>query len=156
MCATWRCRTAQSMCGRPTASRSVSCGRRSRTPRIARRSPRSLRAGRRHPRTTGSRRPTRSTTRLSPPSPSNHGSAANRTGYANPVVDELYDKLTVTIDPAARVELHKALLQEVLGDAAIIPLYWQYNAVLALKGVHGIGGMMDNSNTWNVFTWTKD
>jgi peptide/nickel transport system substrate-binding protein len=81
---------------------------------------------------------------------------ANRAGYSNSQLDELYDKLAVAIAPADRLVVHRAMLQEAMGDVAFFPLYWQLAPVLALKGVHGIRGTIDNSNTWNVFEWTKD
>jgi ABC-type transport system substrate-binding protein len=88
--------------------------------------------------------------------PANRWTAANRSGYARPEVDALYDRLGVTIAPPERLGLHKALLAEAMGDVAIIPLYWELAPLLALRGVRGIGGMMDNTNTWNMFEWDKD
>jgi ABC-type transport system substrate-binding protein len=88
--------------------------------------------------------------------PANRWTGSNRAGYTNPAVDALYDKLAVTIAPDERLALHKALLQEVLGDVAYIPLYWEYSPILALKGVRGVGGLVDNANTWSVFEWTKE
>jgi hypothetical protein len=33
--------------------------------------------------------------------------------------------LQVTIDPRERVNLHRQLLQEQMGDVALMPLYWE-------------------------------
>jgi ABC-type transport system substrate-binding protein len=85
----------------------------------------------------------------------NRWNALNRAGYANPRLDALYDRLAVTIPPAERLAIHRAMLEEAMGDVAFIPLLWQQGPVLALKGVRGIRGMMDNSSTWNIFEWTK-
>lgn len=86
----------------------------------------------------------------------NRWSGSNRSGYNNPNVDALYDKLAITIEPNQRVDLHKQLLEEALNDVSIIPLWWEYAPILALKGVRGIGALIDTSNTWNVFEWSKD
>ncbi|MBM2810779.1 MAG: hypothetical protein HW416_1538 [Chloroflexi bacterium] len=88
--------------------------------------------------------------------PLNRWNGSNRAGYNNPRVDDLYDKLAITVNPDERVALHKTLLQEVFGDAAYIPLYWEYSVTLALKNVRGVGGLVDNSSTWNIFEWNKD
>jgi peptide/nickel transport system substrate-binding protein len=88
--------------------------------------------------------------------PTNRWNGSNRAGYTNPAVDTLYDRLANTISPQERLAVHRALLQEVFTDVAYIPLYWEYSPVLALKGVHNVGSLVDNSNTWNMFQWTKD
>ncbi len=88
--------------------------------------------------------------------PQNRWTGANRSGYRNPSLDTLYDTLQVTIDQPARSELPRSILQTVLGDVAIMPRHWTYVPVLALKGVHGVGGTVGNTNTWNIFEWTKD
>ncbi|MBM2811099.1 MAG: bac 5 protein [Chloroflexi bacterium] len=73
-------------------------------------------------------------------SPANRWTGTNRSGYASPAVDAIYDKLIITIAPAERTALHRALLQEAMGDVAIIPLYFEVAPTLMLKGVHGITG----------------
>src|SRR5581483_10567321 len=88
--------------------------------------------------------------------PENRWTGANRTGYANPVVDDLYDRLRVTIEPDARVSLVRSLLQELLGDVAFIPLYASYQPSLVRQGVHGVPGIANSTNTWNIIQWTKD
>jgi peptide/nickel transport system substrate-binding protein len=86
----------------------------------------------------------------------NRWAATNRSGYNNPALDKLYDRLAVTIAPSERLEIQRAMAQEALGDVAIIPMYFNVAPVLSLKGVRGIGGMVDNSNAWNAFEWDKD
>jgi peptide/nickel transport system substrate-binding protein len=59
------------------------------------------------------------------PTAANNWTGSNRGGYVNPRVDALLDRLVGTIDPAQRVQLHRELLQEQMGDVALMPLYWR-------------------------------
>jgi ABC-type transport system substrate-binding protein len=59
----------------------------------------------------------------------------NKGGYSNPKVDAILDGLQVTIDPRERIALHRALLQEQMGDVALMPLYWEYAPIFMRKGV---------------------
>jgi len=69
-------------------------------------------------------------------------------------VDALIERLAVTIDPRETVPLHRQLLQEGLGDVALIPLYFDVDAIVMLKGVKGpIGGTYVE---WNFFEWDKE
>jgi peptide/nickel transport system substrate-binding protein len=79
----------------------------------------------------------------------------NRGGYSNPIADSIVDQLAVTIDPRQRVVLHRQLLQEMLTDVALIPLYWEVAPVLAVKGVqtHRMAG---TNATWNFIGWNRD
>ena len=52
--------------------------------------------------------------------------------------DAILDRLVVTVDPAARLPLHRELLREQMGEVALMPLYWNADPVLALKGLTGI------------------
>lgn len=56
-----------------------------------------------------------------------------------------------TIAPAARLPLHRELLQEQLGNLVIMPLYWEYNPFFVVRGVTGI----KNGGAWNIFQWDK-
>jgi peptide/nickel transport system substrate-binding protein len=85
-------------------------------------------------------------------SASNRWSGSNRGGYSNPRVDALLERLGVTIEPSERLSLHHALLQEQMGDVALMPLYWRADMALALKRVHGVVGR----TTWNVHEWRRD
>lgn len=75
----------------------------------------------------------------------------NRGGYSNPAVDALLDRLVVTVAPDERLRLHRELLREQMADIGLMPLYWQVNPVLALKGVKGF-----DLDTWNFFGWDKE
>jgi len=79
-------------------------------------------------------------------------SGRNRGGYANPRVDTLLDQLNSTIPSEQRVPLHQALLQEKLGDAAIMLLYWEYDPYFVSKSIRGpVGG-----EAWNFWEWDKE
>jgi len=84
-------------------------------------------------------------------SEANRWSGRNRGGFANRRVDGLLDQLQVTIDPGPRLALHGELLREVLTDIARMPLYWDVDPVLYLKGVTGIQGR----RPWNLLEWDK-
>ena len=86
---------------------------------------------------------------------SNRWAARNRVGYNNPRVDSLLDRLVTTIDAGARLQLHRELLQEQMGDVAIMPLYWDVAPLIMAKGVSGpIGG--GGRVIPNFFGWRKD
>jgi peptide/nickel transport system substrate-binding protein len=81
---------------------------------------------------------------------------SNRGGYNNPKVDELLDRLVVTISPAERLVLHRQLLHEQLGDVALMPLYYDLDPTLTLKGVRGVTTPRGAVNLANVLAWDKD
>jgi peptide/nickel transport system substrate-binding protein len=81
---------------------------------------------------------------------------ANRGGYSNPKVDELLDRLVVTIAPTERLALHKQLLAEQLGDVALMPLYWDLDPVILLNGVRGVTTANGAVNLANVMAWDKE
>lgn len=84
--------------------------------------------------------------------PSNRWSGRNRSAYENPRVDSLLEQLAATIESRRQISLHRELLQEALGDLAIMPLYWEVVPVLAVSGVKGIKG----DDTWNISEWRKE
>lgn len=88
-------------------------------------------------------------------SEANRWTGPNRSGYAKPRVDEVLDRLAVTIDPLERITLHRQLLQEQMGDVALMPLYWIADPVLALRGVKGIQENSTVESTWNISQWDK-
>ena len=79
----------------------------------------------------------------------------NKGGYTNPRLDVLLDRLETTIDPQERVSIHRQLLQEGLGDVAVMLLYWQTVPVLALKGVRSHPVAPDHV-AWDFFSWDKE
>lgn len=87
-------------------------------------------------------------------SAANRWTGRNRGGYINQQVDALLEKLAVTIDPSEALPLHRQLLQEMMNDVAFMPLYFDINSIVMLKGVKGpIGG---TSLDWNFFEWDKE
>jgi peptide/nickel transport system substrate-binding protein len=90
------------------------------------------------------------------PSAQNRWSGSNYGGYSNPRVDALLDRLTVTVNPAERLPLQRELVQELMTDVAIWPLYWDMTNVIALKGVKGIASGEGTYHTWNFFEWDKE
>jgi peptide/nickel transport system substrate-binding protein len=85
--------------------------------------------------------------------PENRYTAPNRGGYENPRVNALYDELTTTIDPRARTPIEQQLVQEVMGQLVLMPLYWETNPVLKLKGVKDHRG--NGQWTWFFFEYDK-
>ena len=89
-------------------------------------------------------------------------SAANRWGgrnanaYVNPTMDALIDRLAVTIEPTQHVELERQLLQIVMGDVAMMPLFWRVDPYLFLNGIKGIVGSPVLEATWNVYEWDRE
>jgi peptide/nickel transport system substrate-binding protein len=86
--------------------------------------------------------------------PETRWTGPNRGGYNNPRVDAILDKLVVTIDPREQLTLHRQLLQEQMGDIAIMPLYWEVSPILMLKGISG-PRMAYNATTFNMWEWTR-
>ena len=85
----------------------------------------------------------------------NRWTGRNRGGYSNPTVDALLDRMNVTIDARERLDLHRQLLQEQMGDVAVYPLYWEVAPILMLKGINGPRAVR-NQVTVNIFDWTKE
>jgi peptide/nickel transport system substrate-binding protein len=81
----------------------------------------------------------------------NRWNGSNRGGYSNPRVDALYDRLAITIEPGARLELTRQLLSETMSDVALMPLYWSTKVWLAVADVRGI----KDGGTWNAFEWDR-
>lgn len=68
-------------------------------------------------------------------SPANRWNGSNNGGYRNPRVDILQDRLDATVAPSERVALIRDLVREVMGEAALVPLYFQTDVIPMLKGV---------------------
>jgi peptide/nickel transport system substrate-binding protein len=87
-------------------------------------------------------------------SPANRWTGKNRGGYINARVDDILDKLLVTIDPKTRLSLQGQLLREQMGDVALAPLYWEVLPILMVQGVTG-PKQVRNEATGNIFDWDK-
>jgi len=86
-------------------------------------------------------------------SQANSFSGRNKMGYANAKVDGLIDRLTLAVEPRDQAQITRDLLQEVLGDAAYIPLYWEAHPIIFWNGVKATT-QTENAG-WDAFTWDK-
>jgi peptide/nickel transport system substrate-binding protein len=89
------------------------------------------------------------------PSAATLWSGFNRGGYENSRVDGLYDVLSSTIDQRQRIAPRRELVREVMGDVALMPLYWTVVPTIMVKGVSG-PHQVGTEATRNIFEWTKD
>jgi peptide/nickel transport system substrate-binding protein len=86
----------------------------------------------------------------------NRWGGRNAYGYSNPAVDDLVDRLAITIEPERQTEIERALLQTVMRDVAIMPLFWRVDPYLHRAGVKGMRGSLVLEATWNVFEWDRE
>jgi peptide/nickel transport system substrate-binding protein len=84
----------------------------------------------------------------------NRWSGTNRGGYNNPSVDALLEKLQVTIGAAERIVLHRDLLQQQMGDVALMPLSWEVVPALIRAGITGVS-IDGNDGTVHIYKWEK-
>ncbi len=89
-------------------------------------------------------------------SAANRWGGRNANGYVNLAVDELVDRLAVTIETDQQVEIERELLRVVMGGVAMMPLFWRVDPYLTLKGVRGMRGSVVLEATWNIFEWDRD
>jgi hypothetical protein len=68
----------------------------------------------------------------------------------------LLDCLVVTIIPTERLTMHCQLLAELLGDIALMPLDYDLDSALSLKGVQGVTTPSGAINLAHVFAWDKE
>ena len=87
--------------------------------------------------------------------PENNFNGSNRGGYNNPSVDAIYSRIYATLDPQELLSVKRQLLQEALGDAALMPLYWEVLPVLKVKGVKDHITWVATS-TWFFYDWNRD
>ncbi len=85
--------------------------------------------------------------------PANDWGGRNKMGYVNPRVDALLDRLALAVESREQASVSRELLQEALGDAAFIPLYWEAHPVVAVAGVQPL--IEPNNAGWDAFTWDK-
>ncbi|MEZ4554293.1 MAG: ABC transporter substrate-binding protein [Dehalococcoidia bacterium] len=64
-------------------------------------------------------------------------SSLNDIEYANPQLDGLLERARVEGDPTARIKLYQDAEKLILGDAAILPLYFSQNHVVVNQAVQG-------------------
>ncbi len=86
-------------------------------------------------------------------STANRWSGRNRAAYQNPRADELLAQLTATVDPREQIPLRREHIQQLMGDVALMPVYWEVQAVVMGKAVKG--DISATNPGWNVFQWDK-
>ena len=86
-------------------------------------------------------------------SAANRWSGRSRGGYQNTRVDELLDQLRLTIDPGTQIALRREHVQQLLGDVALMPAYWEVQPVVMARGVKA--DISPTNPGWNVFKWDK-
>jgi peptide/nickel transport system substrate-binding protein len=86
--------------------------------------------------------------------PANRWSGRNGAGYSNPRADVLSDRLVATIDHSEHLRLQRELLQELLGDVAFIPMFWDVELALVTRRVKGDVSAVETG--WNLTTWDRE
>jgi peptide/nickel transport system substrate-binding protein len=67
--------------------------------------------------------------------PANSWAGRNKFGQANAEIDGLLDRLQTTIDPRARVDLHRQLVAAESQDVSFFPIYWEVVPIFVAKGI---------------------
>jgi peptide/nickel transport system substrate-binding protein len=83
---------------------------------------------------------------------------APRGGYNNTEVNDLVDRLQITIPDDERAQITRQIMERVLRDLQLMPLYWNVETLTIRKGVTGPEGRTGRYNqyplaTWNVYAW---
>jgi peptide/nickel transport system substrate-binding protein len=86
--------------------------------------------------------------------PANRWSGRNGAGYSNLKADALADRLMATIDRGEQLRLQRELLQELLGDVAFIPMFWDVELALVTRHVKGDVSAVETG--WNIATWDRE
>lgn len=78
----------------------------------------------------------------------------NVAGYVNPEVDDLYDEMTVTMDPNRRAEIAAEVIKHWTADVASLPLFFRVEPYTWRTNVTGIDptGSADPTS-WNIYEW---
>jgi peptide/nickel transport system substrate-binding protein len=86
-------------------------------------------------------------------SAANRWSGRNRGGYQNARVDEILDRLHTTIDPRTQITLRREHVEQLMGDVALMPAYWEVQPVVMARDVKA--DISPTNAGWNVFQWDK-
>lgn len=96
------------------------------------------------------------------PGPENQWAGANRGRYANAEVDDLLDRLWVTLDSSARTGIEQAIARHVSANLPVIPLLFYPSMAIANGSVHNtrsptsaVAQMGRLSYGWNAHEWEK-
>jgi peptide/nickel transport system substrate-binding protein len=92
------------------------------------------------------------------PTAANQWRGNNRSGYCNPDYESITDRLRVTIDPAARLQLMRDAVRFVMTDMSVYPMYWELNPILAVAGVKNVHPPTQplQQDAFNVWEWDKE
>jgi len=86
--------------------------------------------------------------------PANRWAGRNLAGYSNPRADALQERLVATIDRTEHIRLQRELLQEMLGDVAFIPMFWDLQFALITRQLKGDVSAVETG--WNLVTWDRE
>ena len=86
------------------------------------------------------------------PTVENQWTGNNRGRFANPAVNDILEKIPITINEQARGALHRQLLALTMGVVFYHPFYWDVRPILMLKGVTG-PQLVAQTSTGNVWEW---
>ena len=89
------------------------------------------------------------------PTERNRWKGSNYGGYSSAVYDELYDRFAVTIAASERQRIFVEALRFLAEEVPIISIYCYGNAVIARKGLAGVGlaAPSQSASAWNIHTW---
>lgn len=89
------------------------------------------------------------------PTERNRWKGSNYGAFGSPAYDDLYDRFAVTIDPAERERVLVEALHFLAEEVPVIPIYFYGNAVIARKGLEGVGlaAPSQSATVWNIHTW---
>jgi peptide/nickel transport system substrate-binding protein len=92
------------------------------------------------------------------PNERNRWKGNNYGGYSSVVYDRLYDRFGTTLDAAEREGVVVESLQLLAQELPVIPIYFYGNAVIARKGLTGVGlaAPSQSASAWNIHTWELD
>jgi ABC-type transport system substrate-binding protein len=83
----------------------------------------------------------------------NRWTGYNLTGYNDPQLTGLLDRYYVTVDPQERNGLERQMLQKILGDVVVMPLYWEVVPTLVANGVDA--SLANPLHIHDFYLWTK-
>jgi peptide/nickel transport system substrate-binding protein len=84
------------------------------------------------------------------PTEDNNWSGQNYTGFNDPGMDDLIDRIEVELDRGARKELWGRLQRLYVEELPVIPLYWRANAYILPKWLEGVRptGHLGTTTLW--------
>jgi peptide/nickel transport system substrate-binding protein len=83
---------------------------------------------------------------------SNRWGGQNLEGYSDPEADVLLPLFNTTVEPRARIDLERKLLQKLIGEVAFYPMIWEVIPVLMVKGVSPFASAR---TTYKFYAWDK-